>query len=332
MDLEHFFADGVNRNSLGAVGASLIGILVGLITVAIPRVLRSAWGVRLASAAFFLPVAGLVIIQLDAVRSNGIMGLCIRFGIALAGLIAIGLCLPRGAFTGEPVGRPSQWRLRFGLLAAGAGLYLSCCFGPDGAGSMPNHQNMPDGIFLATDHQAAARTDAGTPIPLYQSKTSIEEVQEKNRAIQNRLARQVAKFLRREKLENLAIALAGPDPKSNCHGWVFTGGRFCVLGDAVEKILNENGYEKTKTPAAEDLIIYRDEDSPQIVHSGVVRAVGEAGFVLIESRWGVYGHYLHRPNDQPYGLNYSYYRSERNGHHLKGLRSVPQTASRLHAE
>src|SRR5262249_33256339 len=36
------------------------------------------------------------------------------------------------------------------------------------------------------------------------------------------------------------IRTAGPDPASNCHGWVFAGGRFWIDGSDVEIILADN--------------------------------------------------------------------------------------------
>ena len=38
------------------------------------------------------------------------------------------------------------------------------------------------------------------------------------------------------------IARAKPDATHNCHGWLFTGGRYWVAGDQVEDILADNGY------------------------------------------------------------------------------------------
>jgi hypothetical protein len=102
----------------------------------------------------------------------------------------------------------------------------------------------------------------------------------------------------------------------NCHGWVFTDGKYILAGNDVERILADNGYREVEHPASGDLIVYRDY-SGGIVHTGLVRAADDRGLVLIESKWGLEGRYLHQPQDQIYGQTYTYYHSHRAGHLLK---------------
>lgn len=102
---------------------------------------------------------------------------------------------------------------------------------------------------------------------------------------------------------------------SNCHGWVFTGGRFQVGGADVEQILSDNGYVAVATPRPSDLIVYRD-GTGAIVHTGLVKATGPDGFVLVESKWGPLDIYWHTPHDQVYSQRYEYWRSPRAGHEL----------------
>jgi hypothetical protein len=74
-------------------------------------------------------------------------------------------------------------------------------------------------------------------------------------------------------------------------------------------------------PKEGDLIVYyEDANLTSILHSGVVRATGRDGFVLIESKWGVAGRFLHAPEAQPYSQHFAYVRSSREGHLLSGLR------------
>lgn len=101
--------------------------------------------------------------------------------------------------------------------------------------------------------------------------------------------------------------------KSNCHGWVFTGGQHCVSGEMVPRILEDNGYELVTDPQPGDLIVYFD-DEDFVLHSGIVRSTLEDGIVLIESKFGVGARFLHMPEDQPYSTRYEYYRSGRGGH------------------
>src|SRR5205807_1160464 len=89
----------------------------------------------------------------------------------------------------------------------------------------------------------------------------------------------------------LAVAFrvaAPPDATSNCHGWVFTGGRYWVKGGAVEDILRDNGYRTVEDPRPGDLVVYRD-DQGAVSHTGVVSSVGADGLVLVESKWSWLG-------------------------------------------
>lgn len=103
------------------------------------------------------------------------------------------------------------------------------------------------------------------------------------------------------------IVQATDDSRSNCHGWVFTGGRYLLKGSGVEMILADNGYGVVHQPRTGDVIVYRDLLG-QIVHTGLVKAAFDDGLILIESKWGVEGRYLHRPEGQHYSKSFAYYR------------------------
>ena len=108
----------------------------------------------------------------------------------------------------------------------------------------------------------------------------------------------------------------GADPHTNCHGWVFAGGEYVIRGAAVDSILTDNGYEQVSEPQVGDVIVHRDVQG-QPTHSGIVKATGKDGFVLIESKWGSLGRYLHQPQTQCYSQNFAYYRSARSSHMLR---------------
>jgi hypothetical protein len=107
-----------------------------------------------------------------------------------------------------------------------------------------------------------------------------------------------------------------PADGSNCHGWVFTGGRYTVAGRAVPLILADNGYAPVDPPRPGDLAIYRGADG-EVTHTAVVRAVADDRTVLVEGKWGRLGVYLHPPEACPYGTAVTYYRSPRAGHRLR---------------
>lgn len=102
---------------------------------------------------------------------------------------------------------------------------------------------------------------------------------------------------------------------ANCHGWVFTAGKYYLGCDDVERILEDNGYELYQSPLPGDLIVYRNA-SGGITHTGLVQAVYLGGMVVIDSKWGLGGRFIHGPEEQPYGNRYGYYRSARQGHTL----------------
>jgi hypothetical protein len=122
--------------------------------------------------------------------------------------------------------------------------------------------------------------------------------------------------IRLHDLSRKVIARTRPDPSHNCHGWIFTGGRFWVAGDQVDDILADNQYALISTPAAGDLAVYRGAGG-EIVHTGVVRFAADC--TLVESKWGPLGRYLHGPEDQPFGGACAFYHSARRGHVLVGL-------------
>ncbi len=115
------------------------------------------------------------------------------------------------------------------------------------------------------------------------------------------------------------MRLDGPDDTCNCHGYVFTGGKHWVLGRDVPAILRDNGYFEVSEPQAGDIAVYRDVEGI-VAHTGMVRAAGQGIAVLVESKWGQYGVYLHPSSQCPYPGTPSYFRTNRKDQtHLIGL-------------
>jgi hypothetical protein len=127
-----------------------------------------------------------------------------------------------------------------------------------------------------------------------------------------------AQLVQSKGLELRLLRTGEPSWGSNCHGWVFTAGRYLLDGEAVDLILQDNGYRRVATPRAGDLVVYRAGGG--VAHTAVVRVAGP-DLLLVESKWNELGVYLHRPADYHprLGLACEFYRSPRHGHLLRGL-------------
>jgi hypothetical protein len=124
------------------------------------------------------------------------------------------------------------------------------------------------------------------------------------------------RLLKSPDIQAKVIALEVGSAECNCHGWVFTGGLYWIPGEAIELILEDNCYQKVSAPRIGDLAIYRDENGA-ITHTAVVRAMIRDGLVLVESKWGELGPFLHPVDVHPYdGSAHAYHRSQRDGHLL----------------
>jgi hypothetical protein len=147
----------------------------------------------------------------------------------------------------------------------------------------------------------SALTDRGRSIPIF----TRPELGERASQAEQRMTAPFALAL---------IRTAGPDHASNCHGWVFAGGKYWVRGGCVESILEDNDYQKVEQPQVGDVVVYRDEEG-EVTHTGLVRVASE-GLLLVESKWGFLGRYLHTPAEQPYGQSWAFFRTPRDGHVL----------------
>jgi hypothetical protein len=150
-----------------------------------------------------------------------------------------------------------------------------------------------------------ARTDCGGAVPLWSLPPAGDATPLLQRD-EDRLGKALLLKL---------VRTAPPERGTNCHGWIFCAGHFCVHNADVEQILRENDYEMVSRPRPGDLIVYRDE-AGGVLHTGIVRAVLE-GVAIIESKWGILGRYLHAPANQVYSPRWEFYRSPREGHLLE---------------
>lgn len=173
-------------------------------------------------------------------------------------------------------------------------------------------QKLPElhSILLPVESQWAV-TDAGTTVPLFTLPSE---------AAQPFLAADTTYWTEHALVESL-LRTDGPDARYNCHGWVFTGGRCWVRGPVVERILSDNGYQAVTDPRPGDIIVYRDNTTHSIAHTGLVRTqAADTGLVLIESKMGALGRFIHPPEKHGYtNTTGTYYRTGRGAHLLRGL-------------
>jgi hypothetical protein len=124
------------------------------------------------------------------------------------------------------------------------------------------------------------------------------------------------RLLENGKHHDNVIRVGPADDHCNCHGWVFTGGKYILSPDDVELILKDNGYESVAVPQPGDVVIYRN--GAGIAHTAVVRYVTPGQPVLVAGKWGVLGVFLHPVEKSCYGSDFTYYRSDRAGHVVAG--------------
>lgn len=133
-----------------------------------------------------------------------------------------------------------------------------------------------------------------------------------------------ARFLDSDAYRTNLIRRQPANDRANCHGWVFTGGRYWVSGSDVDTILAENGYQPVAEPRPGDLVVYRLGGT--VAHTAVVRYVTPGMPVLVEGKWGATGVYLHAAGASAYGTEFAYYRAGRASHALAGLDTPPVVA------
>jgi len=123
-------------------------------------------------------------------------------------------------------------------------------------------------------------------------------------------------FIRSMNLESQIIQTGQPDESYNCHGWVFANGTAWIRGEEVKTILVDNQYQVASEPAIGDLVIFHDA-SGNVKHSALVCSILHDGAVLLESKWGKMGRYIHTLHRHSYQqFKCTIYRSPRSGHRL----------------
>ena len=210
-------------------------------------------------------------------------------------------------------GRPVRTGL--GIAAAGVAL-LALASVRHGAGLDDQIERDADDMALMTftperesDDGRLFETDRGRSFPAWRTKTpmtrgGLDERERRTGALLN--------------LHPDCVLIEPASDATNCHGWVFAGGRAIVTNADVETILADNDYRIVGNPAPGDLAIYRNGIGA-VAHTAIVRSAEPNRPVIVEGKWGWMGVYRHAVADSNYGNDYAFYRTARPDHIVKFL-------------
>lgn len=300
----------MSLNPFTLVFAGLTILVIGGVWVGIASLKqrKGGWRTALALAAGFA-TGSAALYAVDASLSLGVAGL------AAAALLMAVLRTDFPVWMAKAVARPQPQAVLVALAGLTLIVYGTYRIDADLQKDIDEAAEIIDLTTCAADLEPssvpAARTDLGRSIPLWEpSAGTVESLQtfsEKD-------------YLSRMRLNAHLIQTGPVDGEYNCHGWVFTGGKYWVRGAWVETILCDNGYRETKKPMIGDVCVYRD-DKGEVSHTAIVRGLGADGLVLLESKWGKIGRYIHTANgNHAYsGHTPKYYRTSRGTHLLAGL-------------
>lgn len=179
----------------------------------------------------------------------------------------------------------------------------------------------PFGIFMSFDIPSIeAVTDSKRSIPLFRYEVSyiLQPSQQFNAQdpahCQWAFRMSEEQFLTNTKQDFTKLTrVFGPHLASNCHGWVFTGGRFGIKDEHVADILADHAYSLVFDPAEGDLAVYFVDGVAE--HTGFVRQ-NDKGSIVIESKWGPFGVFRHPPEAYAFKGSCAFYRTARPQHAL----------------
>lgn len=149
---------------------------------------------------------------------------------------------------------------------------------------------------------AIGLTGVGVGLPVGQALDRVEQLE---RSVQQPFTTaEVEGKLLTTLFPNGVIQTAPPDDRTVCHDWTF-GGRRYSDGCSVAVLLAD--YRNVLKPRPGDVVVYWSPAN-ESVHSGIVRAVGTGGLVVIESKWGHMGRYLHLTGISHFPSSFTYFR------------------------
>lgn len=296
---------------LGWLTVALGAVALGLVWLLSRRTRKTnRWSLALAMVVFGLAAAGAVLLEQSWQVVGSLAGLAVLIPVvALFRANAERVAVVLSALLSRPYFHGAA------LLIAGLALGATQLTRMDQA--LANEVANTDHILsaletveLVAEEALIASTDQGASIPLYapseESLTPTTNAHERQ-------------FLHDLKLDLNLLRTGSPDSRYNCHGWVFGGGRCWIRGAAVNTILQDNGYQVVSRPAPGDVAIFRN-GTGEVAHTALVRMVTADGVILLESKWGKLGRYIHTATQHGYAsCSCTYYHSQRGSHVVRGL-------------
>jgi hypothetical protein len=196
------------------------------------------------------------------------------------------------------------------LLVVGPVLAVAWLWRLDAESAPPEPDFSANPAFAAVDLERAAPSraysDAGRPLPLYRISEHIS---------QGDLNATDGTLFDAWGLNGHVIRTAAASDEYNCHGWVFAEGHFWIKGEDVPTILEDNGYHATTKPQIGDIVVYCDYGG-HVAHSGIIRVATPDTPILIESKLGKGGRFIHPPDALRYGVDITYYHTARQDHSI----------------
>jgi hypothetical protein len=296
----------LNCEPIALAVLSVGGVVVGLVELGLSFVRRfPTWGISLGLVAALGLAGGAAYASGDGTRLG-------QPALVLAGVtLTLLLFRSRHSIAGRPVVQGAGLTLMSVALLGYAIHQLDQALEGDLLTSDYELAQMTDPIDQNSPPALLATTDAGHAVPLFSASPSAAIASQELES----------RYLSDLHLNVKLIQTAPSDLKYNCHGWVFTDGRFWVRSSMVETILKDNAYRAVTNPRVGDVAVFRSQVG-EVTHTGLVRAGGKNGGILIESKWGRFGRFVHTPEDHGYrGHQVTYYRTSRGTHLLKGLES-----------
>jgi hypothetical protein len=279
--------------------------LVGLINLLAGRMPAS---LRVAGVALGCLISLAVAITVAGPQAGWITGLALAGGLMSCAALASQRFRSAMAAITQPAAR---WVLlaAAGLIIVGTGIaHFEITEQAIHDADMRDLDILGEGLQAPISEYVVALTDRGTRLELGLVTTPRDQAE---------LNDLEERFLRRSTFDLKVIRRGPADEHANCHGWVFTEGRYHVGGTLVDQILDDNNYEPVTNPRPGDLVVYRQDQ--QVTHTAVVRYVTPGMPVMVEGKWGTIGVFLHPVDQSCYGINYTYYRSPRQGHLLESI-------------